>query len=230
MPIAIDSAASGTSTTYGNLYSHSVASGSGNGRVLVVGATTRGYFNTISGATYNGVAMTAGPSRGVTQFGYIVQVQLFYLLDAALPANAGAYTVALAGSGTLWSCAVGSVVIIGAAQQAPEATLAGTVQNSGSSISSTISGVSDGAMVFDAVTLDLSGGTGTATGTNQTERWDRTLSSGSGMGSTAPKTGAGSQTMSWTFNANGNGAGHVLMSFAAPVVPAVGSIELSADF
>lgn len=230
MPIAVDSTASGTSTTYGTLCSHVLASGSGNNRVVVVGVTTRGFNNVISGATFNGVAMTAGPANSVYQFGYFVQTQLFYMLDAALPASPGTYTVAVGGSGTLWSVAGGSVAVTGAKQQAPEATLVGTTQNSGASITSTISGVSDGAMVFDSVVVDLSAGSGTATGTNQTERWDRTLSSDTGMGSTAPKTGAGSQTMSWTFSGTGSGACQVLMSFAALGDPAIGSLELGAEF
>lgn len=220
MPAAVDSVGSGTVTGYGAAYSHTLASGSGNNRVLVVGVTTRGYFNTITGATYNGVAMTAGPTTGVTQFGYIVQTQLFYLLDAALPAAAGAYTVAFSGSGTLWNGAIGSVCATGLKQQAPEATLVGTTLNSGASITSTIAGVSDGAMVFDAVVVDLSNGSGTATGTDQTERWDRTMSSCTGMGSTALKTGAGSQAMAWTFNATGSGAAQVLMSFASATAAA----------
>lgn len=79
---------SSSATTY--TLSHSLSAASGNNRLLVVGVSldlTTGP-PTLS-CTYNGTAMTALTAAYLNG----MQVRLFYLLDADLPASAGAYNI-----------------------------------------------------------------------------------------------------------------------------------------
>ena len=213
MAIIFDSTSSSSNSPPNLSYTHVLNYGVGNDRLVVTVICPRGTTNTVTGCTYNGVAMTRGPETYVDQFGYRVRATLFYILDSSLPADEGTYTVAFTVGGTVWDWTSGTSSVINAVQGAPEQTATDT-QLTGSTMSTTIASVSDGAMVFDGLCVDLTGGSGTVS-SGQTERWDVSRSGDTGMGSTHLKSGAGSRAMGWTFNTTGSGCAHVVASWAA---------------
>lgn len=76
-----------SATTY--TLSHNLSAGSGNNRLLVVGVSLDLSGSPTLSCTYNGTAMTALTAATSST----VTVRLFYLLDADLPASAGAYDI-----------------------------------------------------------------------------------------------------------------------------------------
>jgi hypothetical protein len=164
--------ASGTSS--GNA-SHSLGSGSGNNRIVLLWCFSRGNSEAdtaITGCTYN------GSSAGVTYYGsyrtgaaFNVRVTLYYVLDAALPASSGSYNAACSSSGGQQTGIV-AVSFTGANQSAPfgnETQVARESAVDPINDSLTPSGAS---VIVDADACDLFGGSATTTQTGQTERFD----------------------------------------------------------
>lgn len=110
-PLAIDSQeVSGTAHRVSNNHTLSWAFNNVAGNLLVVGAIAAvdvllGGTATVSGVTYNGVAMTAGPT--ISWDGNRSYVQLFYMANPPT----GSHTVAVTGTGTLGT----NYVILGGA-------------------------------------------------------------------------------------------------------------------
>lgn len=113
--------ATGTRTLPGALnITHALSAGVGNFRVVVVGVTST-YNNVASDAPvvrYNNVAMTQAVNNVYSTSG---QVGIYYMLDAALPAAAGNYTVSIT-SASGWGSLAASVVELGNVDQTPAVT------------------------------------------------------------------------------------------------------------
>lgn len=89
---------SAASTSFGNdstSISHTLDLASGNARLVVCGAMYEDNTGSISGLTYDGVAMTSAGSVSESQN----KIEAFYMLDGSLPASSGTYTVAMTTSG-----------------------------------------------------------------------------------------------------------------------------------
>jgi len=71
--------------------SHTLSNGSGNNRIVLVGVAAPEPYTPGASVKYNGTTMIAGPSA--TQSENNSYAQIFYLLDAALPAAGGSYSV-----------------------------------------------------------------------------------------------------------------------------------------
>jgi len=164
--------ASGTSS--GNA-SHSLGSGSGNNRIVLIWCFSRGNSESdtaITSCTYN------GSSSGVTYYGsyrtnsaFNVRVTLYYVLDADLPASSGSYNAACSSSNGLQTGVV-AVSLTGVNQSAPfgnETQVARESAVDPINDSLTPSGPS---IIVDADAVDLFSASATTTQTGQTERFD----------------------------------------------------------
>lgn len=211
MAIVADHTASSNGSTSILTYNHVLGVASGNNRLVVVILLTYGFSQAVTGVTYNGSAMTAGPSLYVTQFGNLVGVNLYYLLDAGLPASTGTYAVAFTYSGILYDWSSGTQSASGVGQAAPQATTTNS-QLTGSSMSTTLSSVPLDSWIFDGISVQLSTGSGTP-GTGQTVIVNNNISSETGLGSYYPFSAGGSHAMSWTFNNTGSTCVHALASW-----------------
>ena len=142
--ISLDNVTARYNAGTGNL-SHSISSGSGNNRLLVV-CYAQENDNTITSMTYNGVNMTKIHRESYYSGTYNV-TEMWYMLDDDMPSSAGAYDVSMtvtAGNGP------GIVVLSfeGVAQQAPETHNASHYDDWASDRSITqISNVSAGSLV-----------------------------------------------------------------------------------
>lgn len=185
MAIAYDNVASGGS-------SFSFTIGSGQNRLLVACVASEGASN-VDSITYNSVAMTKLTEVDPGAAGTIAY---FYMLEANLPAT-GAYTLTASVSGSPTYVLMGAISLSGVAQQAPEASNSKTQTSAGQTVTLNVTTITNGAWVIDGV-MSGDGGTFTAQGTNQTERYD--TSAGATVkiaGSTRPVTTAGEITLQW---------------------------------
>src|SRR6185295_19053743 len=111
--ISFDAASRAATTSTGRTslsWSHTL--GGGSDRMVVVGVavedTTTADAN-VTSVTFNGVALTAVPGSKINGGGTgIIQTQLFYLLNASLPA-AGTYTVTVTFQGAVDGTSSGAV-------------------------------------------------------------------------------------------------------------------------
>jgi len=167
----------------------------GSNRVLVVGAAVNcGSTQTITGVTYNGVAMTAVPSgrmnsNNTANVGF---VQVWYLIAPATGAN----TVVITASASVFSFSAGSVSFTGVDQTTP---LGAAVTSFGSSAAASVAvtGTTAGNIVIDAVC------TGNAVSSSgQSLQWLRNTDtlSAAGNGASSTVAGGGTATMSYTVN------------------------------
>jgi len=184
MAIAYDNASSARNSGSSSLtFSHTV---SGSNRILVVQAAGGG--QTVTGVTYNGVAMTQATFNGVSPIYFLYT---FYLIAPATGSN----NVVITGSAVLWSLALsgGAISITGGHQTAPlGATNTGQGLSSAPSIS--ITTTTNNSWIFDTAAVTASGLTlNVANG--QTKRYNTTFTQ---AGSTLLKATAGAQTVGYT--------------------------------
>src|SRR5437870_974588 len=163
---------------------------SGTNRALLVGVSWSNGVTPTS-VTYAGTAMT---SIGSVFNGTSARVQLFYLLESALPASGTSNTVSVTLSSNAGQLVVGAVTLRGVNQTTPVGTLASAT---GTSATPSVNAASNaGETVIDTFfTADdhvptVSGG--------QTQQWNPGGTQGSGWGAGSTKPGASSVTMSWT--------------------------------
>ena len=214
--ISFDSVSSGTTTATTLTFSHTI--GGGVDRLLVLSVAVEGATPAnaeITGSpTFNGVALTKAIDR-VTGTSFGMNVELWYMLDANLPA-AGTYTVSITASSSD-EISGGVVSVSGAEQQPPEATGSNADEQTGSStIQTTVTTTTTNAWLFDGV------GSGEAVSeftpdAGQTERWDQVAASSRGAGSTKIKPVPGLVSMGWTAGSSSNRIAHVVAAFAATV-------------
>jgi len=213
--ISFDAASRSATTSTGKTsltWSHAIAAGSD--RILVVGVAVEDSSTAdanITSVTYNGAALTAVPSSKISGGGTgIIQTQLFYLLNANLPAS-GAFNVVVSMQGAVDGIVAGATSLAGVSQTAP-APVATKVDTSGADfISTNITTTVANAWVVDVVG---SGNSGSFTaGSGQTERWDIAASGMTGATSTKPLASAGTTSLGWT-HSGANRLAHSLASLS----------------
>lgn len=160
MAWALDAAATPVLATTGTTVTVSHTLGGGSNRIVIAGGGETG--RNVTGATYNGVAMTAvsNPAAGA------MEARLFYMLESQLPA-AGTYNMVLTFDGTLARGIAHCASFTGVAQVAFQSS-AGQTYGNVSSISDSVTPTSDAALlvallaVGDPRTITPTGGQGTA--------------------------------------------------------------------
>lgn len=189
--------------------------GDGPSRVLVVAISTvdNQSRDPRPAVTFNGTAMqqVAG-ARAVTNDGTpSLRTQLFYLLDARLPA-AGTYEVSVSLQETVSELGGGSLSLTRIAQTAPESVAANTSALGAGGVATPLTVHTPRAWIVEAVGAD-GGGALSPAGTEQA-RWyaaeGRRLSV---AGSAARATETGARTLGWTEDGGGRIA-HVAAAFA----------------
>src|SRR4029079_15971064 len=146
-------------------------------RVVVVGVAVEDATATdanVTGVTFNGVALTAVPNSKISGGGTgIIQTQLFYALNASLPA-AGHYTVAVTFQGAVDGISAGAISLTAVAQSGPEAAATRVDTSGADAISTSITTRTANAWVVDVVG---SGNSGSFTaGSGQSDATDREAS------------------------------------------------------
>ncbi len=133
--VGTDTSARGNGLTLS--WSHTLVTGSNRLVVVCLGSEHNGI--TVSGVTYGGNAMTLAVSYESPAAGTKMLTQIWYILEANLPAN-GAKTVTVTATGITTGLEVHALCseYTGVAQIAPEATN-GVSQTSGNTITNTIS-------------------------------------------------------------------------------------------
>ncbi len=199
LPIAYDSASTGFSNLAASSMTISHTIGTQSNRLLVVGTQTEDASNVdckVSSITYNGQAMTK-VNETIAGTSFYMCVSLWYIVAPAT----GAQNIVVNWTGPVDYATAGGVSLYNAAQQGPEAQNVQIV-NSGTSISTSIITLTNGAWVVDAVGSGNAGAGFTATTTGQTERYDVSTDSTAGAGSTLYVANAGTVSMAWTQAAN----------------------------
>jgi hypothetical protein len=195
LDIGFGNTASGSNATGNITFAHNIPTGN-NYRILIVGVAIEDTSGTpratVSGITYNGVAMTY--LNAITTSDSNGRTEIWYMLNSSLPAS-GSYNIIVSFANGPHNGAVAmSASLTNVKQEAPGSV---TNSNTGSgTISTNITTTEDYSWLIDAV----QNGTNTAftPGTGQTERLDLGVGSMRGAMSTKPTTLKGLQTMSWT--------------------------------
>jgi hypothetical protein len=187
--IAFDAAASQAVTSASPItWTHTTT---GSNRVLFIGVDLQiPLGGSISGATYNGTAMTliisTTGSNGVSNSSFIDSI--FYLIAPATGAN----TVSVTFTGSGASGVGGSISLTGVDQSIPLDSFGCAIFSSGTP-SNTITTVADSSWGLDSVSSFS--GTFSGAGANQTIRWNNALNSGSSIGPISP---SGATTFTWS--------------------------------
>src|SRR5207244_6461161 len=163
---------------------------SGTNRALLVGVSWSNGVTPTS-VTYAGTAMT---SIGSVFNGTSARVQLFYLLESALPASGTSNTVSVTLSSNAGQIVAGALTLRGVNQTTPVGPFASAT---GSSTAPSVTATSNaGETVID--TLFTADDHVPTVGLGQTQQWNPGSTQGSGWGAGSTKPGASSVTMSWT--------------------------------
>ena len=166
---------------------------SGSDRLLIVGAGWGDTTGSITGVTYNSVALT---SVTVVNNSSDANSHMWQLIAP----NTGANNVVISASETMSELVGGAVTFTGVDQTTPLGTAATNSGNS-TTITVTVSSATD-EIVIDAMAF---GNTGATVDASQTARWDRdgsVLTSGGG----STEAGAASTVMSWSLPGGGRWA------------------------
>jgi len=187
--IIIDSTSSSQGGSVSSIsWSHTV--GNYDNRILVVcsGVEDSASDYIITGADYNNKALTKAYSEVVTSSnGYSASSEIWYILNPPI----GTQNIRVNYTGTVNDCSVGAISLYNVTQQAPEAVNSNT--NEGlNQISTSVTTLSDGAIVIDVATC---GNAQSFTqGTGQTEFFEETAASSGAAGSYKIVTNASSTT------------------------------------
>ncbi|MBI4310925.1 MAG: hypothetical protein HY681_03995, partial [Chloroflexi bacterium] len=207
--ITFDSTSSGSTNAGASSLTIPHTVGTQSNRILVVGTQAEDSSSAdcvTSSVTYNGYPMTK-VNEAVAGTSFFMCVSLWYILAP----DSGTHNIVINWSGAVTNALGGGIAIYNAAQQAPEAQNVKAV-NSGTSIATSITTLTNGAWVIDAVG---SGGMGEGfmpLTTGQTERYDIVSDSSAGAGGTLFVANAGPVSLGWSQDANR--LAHVLAAFA----------------
>lgn len=205
MALAIDAISSTHGTGSSLTFAHTC---SGSNRLLIVWVSYFDSADTPTGATYNGVAMTAIPSSTAANGNY--KIAGFYLIAPATGTN----NVVVSFSGDMSDMGAGAVSLTDAHQTVPLGT-AVTATGTNTTPSVTVS-TSAGEIVVDGLVI-VHGGTLTVDG-SQTQRWNSIASNGFEKYAGSTETASGASTaMSW-----GNSSSQAWAQGAVPVKPVSG--------
>ncbi len=200
--LAVDATASCAGSGVSSLTcAHTV---SGANRLLVVWVSYFDSADAPTGATYNGVAMTAIPSSTAANGNY--KIAGFYLIAPATGTN----NIIVSFSGSMMDMGAGAVSFTDAHQTTPLGT-AVTATGTSTTPSVTVSSAA-GEIVVDGLAI-VHGGTLTVGG-SQTQRWNAVASGGYIKYAGSTQGGAASTTNTWT-----NSTSQVWAQGAVPVKP-----------
>jgi len=192
-------------------YSHTT--GSNDNRMLIVGVEIEDTSTAdcvVTAVTYGGTPLTKVTSVNAGSSTYMC-VSLWYLTSPL----SGSATVSVTTAGTVANIVSGTISLYNVAQQGPEAFNTNTVTNQ-SSISTSLTTVTDNAWVVDAVGSGED--SGFSSGSGQTEKYDRDSSSMQGAGSTRLVPTASVTATQWTQGGNSNRKAHIVAAFAPFVI------------
>lgn len=186
MELAIDAISSAHGTGSSLTFAHTC---SGLNRLLVVWVSYFDSADAPTGATYNGVAMTAIPSSTAANGNY--KIAGFYLIAPATGTN----NIVVSFSGAMSDMGAGAVSFTDAHQTTPLGTaVTATGTNTTPSVTVTTSA---GEIVVDGLVI-VHGGTLTVDG-SQTQRWNSIASNGFQKYAGSTETAAGASTpMNWS--------------------------------
>ena len=219
--IAFDADSDESSSSSGNSLTFSHIIGNNLDRLLVVGAQGEDSSSSdcdVSGVTFNGDPLTkiddalAGTST-------LQCVSLWYLLDP----DTGDHDILITWAGNVSHRNGGGISAYNVKQQAPEASNTSS-ENSGNDITTSVTTVTNGAWLFDAVGAgDDDEDDFEATETGQQVRYTTDNSSSSAAGSTKLVPTAGSSSMGWEHD-HPNRLAHVVAVFAPANPPSTDDI------
>jgi len=190
MALAVDSVSTASGSGTGPFsFSHTC---SGSDRLLFVAVSHYHVNNTVSGITYNSVAMTAVPSGAANNGQFFVT--LYYLIAPA----SGSNTVSVSVSGGVYDIGIAAISFTGEHQTTPIGT-AVTATGSSTTPSATASSATD-EIVLDALTIVNSGTL--SVGAGQTSRWNAATGNAFIKMAGSTEAGASSTTMSWSNSAS----------------------------
>lgn len=198
--ITHDASTAGGTITSGSSRTFSHTIGGGSNRVLAVMVLVEegsGGPKTVSGVTYDGVAMTLAGAIATTEAAN-VDAELWYMLEADLPA-AGAHDVVVTLSSALSSgCAIFAATSIADAAQAAPIVATNRTNTDGTTFSTPVVTVAANSWALDVVAGN-NANTWTADG-GQTERTDQQAGGTAATMGTSTKVvaAAGSTTLGWT--------------------------------
>ena len=185
---AVDSVSSFASNGTGPFtWSHTC---SGSDRFLIVGIAHYDSGDSVSGVTYDGVAMTAVP-LGATSNGtsYLCFITLYYLIAP----NTGTHDIVVSVTGGVFDFGAGATSYTDVHQTTPlgpAATAIGTSTTPSVTVSSAVNEI-----VFDSLSI-IHDGT-LSVGADQTQRWNSITPNGYLKYAGSTENGAASTTMSW---------------------------------
>lgn len=190
--IMFDAAANSGYKTASSSYSFNHTVSTGNNRYLLVGVSMLSVAgSSVTGITYNGIAMTF--IGAIASASGAVRSEIWGIVAPATGTNAVAITLS-----TGLDSIAGAISFTGVHQISPtEGYNSATATNVGAADATVnVTTVADNDWVVDTVATD---DTAITVGAGQSSRWNVTGTLGSGAGSTeGPKTPAGAVTMSWT--------------------------------
>jgi pectate lyase len=201
--IAFDGVSSATNTAAGATltWSHVLGAPAGRDRAVVVGVVSRGSTianASVSSVKFNGVTMVPLPgSIANAGTSTVNRSQLFYLLDTALPASAGTYTVlvTMPTSQSTSNLPVGNAISLTNVSQVAPGALANS-NESANTITTTATGLAAGTWVVDTVGIGSTSASLVKNVADMAVRFTLQSSSASG-GATQVAPASGSVTMSW---------------------------------
>lgn len=181
---------------------------SGSDRLLRVTTSHFDSSDTVTGVTYNGVALTAVPSGSTNNGQYYITA--YYLIAP----DAGTYDIVVTVSGSVFDFGAGAVSYTDVHQTVPLGT-AVTAVGTSTTPSVTVSSAAD-ELVDDGLVI-IHGGT-LSVGAGQTQRWNAIASSGFIKYAGSTEGGAASTTMSWS-----NSSSQTWAIVAVPIKPTAGA-------
>lgn len=211
MAITYDTSANGIAPGATSLtYSHTVT---GSNPILFVGVFTATTADTVTGVTYNGVAMT----RINTRANATSRAYLYVLPGCATGANNIVVTV----SGAITIQGI-SLSYTGASQTGQPDSNATNQVTSNSTLTTSTTVVASNCWLVSFMSLEVAGGAAAGTGTTLRA----SQAANSSMGDSNGTVGTGSQSMQWNSNP-GENLVVVMASFSPATAPAVNSSFLA---
>lgn len=217
-------------------FSHTLGDGSGNNRIVLVGINSVGGADVgVTSCTYNGTAMTALGSIHEEYFGRDMWTFVYYLLDSALPASSGSYTVSATVSGTTvpYDGVVEALSYIGVKQVAPPYSTSSDWNNPAFDTveySTNRTVVADSGILVDFGGCEDNGATAQAPSTGQTERQDRNYNSSLLAASEKAFTSSGSNSMGQTPNGQYWSYAHVVVELEDADTEGIGILGTGGPF
>lgn len=201
-----------SATTTSLSLSHALATPSGNHRVVVVGVANYGTGALV--VKYNNVSMTLAKSSASAD----VWGGVFYILDSALPATAGTYTISVSGGN--FGIVGEAMELTGVDQTTPlDSSTSSTRTSTCATQTDTLNVLSDGSLMYGVVAeYAAAGDAGTPNGA-QTEVMDLRTSAMGGVAGYQTPVAAGSHSFAWSMTAGCISSAGVLTAFKAAVTP-----------